>query len=296
MRKVTKAVFPVAGLGTRFLPATKAMPKELLPIIDKPIIQYAVEEAIAAGITDMIFVTGRTKRAIEDHFDRNPELEASLGAKGKDDVREMVRSIIPEGINCVFVRQPEALGLGHAVLCAAPVVGNEPFAVLLADDFMTGDLLPTEALCAAYGEHGRSVISVSQVPDSEVSKYGIISTSKNDAGALKSVTGIIEKPSQEDTPSNLASIGRYVFNSEIFDVLREQQPGHGGEIQLADAINTLAEKGAVLAQCITGTRYDCGSKFGYLEAIVDAALAHDEYSERFRELLMQRISHREAAE
>ncbi|MCK4862154.1 MAG: UTP--glucose-1-phosphate uridylyltransferase GalU [Rhodobacteraceae bacterium] len=296
MRKVTKAVFPVAGLGTRFLPATKAMPKELLPIIDKPIIQYAVEEAIAAGITDMIFVTGRTKRAIEDHFDRNPELEASLGAKGKDDVREMVRSIIPEGINCVFVRQPEALGLGHAVLCAAPVVGDEPFAVLLADDFMAGELLPTEALCAAYGEHGRSVISVSQVPGSEVSKYGIISTSNNDAGALKAVTGIVEKPEQENAPSNLASIGRYVFSSEIFEILRDQQPGHGGEIQLADAINTLAEKGRVLAQCITGARYDCGSKFGYLEAIVDAALAHDEYSERFREMLIQRISRREAAE
>jgi len=158
MRKITKAVFPVAGLGTRFLPATKAMPKELLPIIDKPIIQYAVEEAVAAGITDMIFVTGRTKRAIEDHFDRNLELEASLEAKGKDDMREMVRSIIPDGVNCVFVRQSEALGLGHAVLCAAPVVGEEPFAVLLADDFMTGDTLPTEALCDAFNAHGKSVI------------------------------------------------------------------------------------------------------------------------------------------
>ena len=208
MRKITKAVFPVAGLGTRFLPATKAMPKELLPIIDKPIIQYAVEEAIAAGITDMIFVTGRTKRAIEDHFDRNPELEASLAAKGKNDVRDMVRGIIPEGINCIFVRQPEALGLGHAVLCAAPVVGDEPFAVLLADDFMTGEVLPTEALCAAYAKHGCSVISVSKVADRDVSKYGIISTSDKDAGDLKLITGIVEKPSLEDAPSNLASIGR----------------------------------------------------------------------------------------
>ena len=202
----------------------------------------------------------------------------------------MVRSIIPEGINCVFVRQPEALGLGHAVLCAAPVVGNEPFAVLLADDFMTGDLLPTEALCDAYVEHGRSVISVSQVPDSEVSKYGIISTPDNDVGALKAITGIVEKPEQEDAPSNLASIGRYVFSAEIFEILREQPPGHGGEIQLADAINTLAEKGEVLSQCIAGTRFDCGSKFGYLEAIVDAALAHDEYSKLFRELLVRRVS------
>ena len=296
MRKVRKAVFPVAGLGTRFLPATKAMPKELLPIIDKPIIQYAVEEAIAAGINDMIFVTGRTKRAIEEHFDRNPELEASLGAKGKDDVREMVRSIIPEGINCVFVRQPEALGLGHAVLCAAPVVGNEPFAVILADDFMTGDTLPTEALCKAYRKRKRSVISVLQVPDSEVSKYGIISTASAEPGPLKTVLGIVEKPEQADAQSNLASIGRYVFSPRIFDVLRDQQPGHGGEIQLADAINTLAEEGLVLAQCIMGTRYDCGSKFGYLEAIVDAALAHDDYSERFREMLLQRLSHREASE
>lgn len=296
MRKVTKAVFPVAGLGTRFLPATKAMPKELLPIIDKPIIQYAVEEAIAAGITDMIFVTGRTKRAIEDHFDRNPELEDALGAKGKDDVRDMVRSIIPEGVNCIFVRQPEALGLGHAVLCAAPVVGNEPFAVLLADDFMRGDVLPTETLCQAYEKHGGSVISVSEVPDDQVSNYGIISTPDMSTTDLLSVTGIVEKPAMEDAPSNQASIGRYVFDSEIFTVLQDQKPGHGGEIQLADAINTLAKRGAVLAQCVKGRRYDCGSKFGYLEAIVDTALAHEEYSERFRELLIQRLSHREAAE
>lgn len=296
MRKVKKAVFPVAGLGTRFLPATKAMPKELLPIIDKPIIQYAVEEAIAAGITDMIFVTGRTKRAIEDHFDSNLELETALAAKGKDDVRDMARSIIPEGVNCIFVRQPEALGLGHAVLCAAPVVGDEPFAVLLADDFMRGDVLPTEALCQAYEKHSCSVISVSEVPDDQVSNYGIISASDMSTTNLLSVTGIVEKPALEDAPSNLASIGRYVFEPEIFTVLRGQEPGHGGEIQLADAINTLAERGAVLAQSIEGARYDCGSKFGYLEAIVDTALAHEEYSERFRDLLMQKVSSREAAE
>ncbi len=288
MRKVTRAVFPVAGLGTRFLPATKAMPKELLPIIDKPIIQYAVEEAIAAGITDLVFITGRTKRAIEDHFDRNLELEAALEAKGKDDILELVRGIIPSGVNCVFIRQPEALGLGHAVLCAAPVVGNEPFAVLLADDFMTGDVLPTEALCDAYAERGRSVISVSEVPGSEVSKYGIISTSGT-VGGLMEVTGIIEKPALSDAPSNLASVGRYVFGAEIFDVLRGQRPGFGGEIQLADAINTLAERGDVLAQRLTGRRYDCGSKFGYLEAIVDAALEHDEYAERFRGLMKDRL-------
>lgn len=296
MRKVTKAVFPVAGLGTRFLPATKAMPKELLPIIDKPIIQYAVEEAIAAGITDLVFVTGRTKRAIEDHFDRNLELEASLEAKGKDDIVEMVRSIIPESVNCVFVHQPEALGLGHAVLCAAPVIGNEPFAVLLADDFMRGDVLPIEALCQAYEKYGSSVISVSRVADEEVSKYGIISTSEKGADGLQKVAGIVEKPAQEKAPSNLASIGRYVFEPEIFDILRDQKAGHGGEIQLADAINTLAGRGAVLAQCIQGIRYDCGSKFGYLEAIVDTTMAHGEYSEKFRDLLMQRLSLQEAAE
>jgi UTP--glucose-1-phosphate uridylyltransferase len=295
MKKVTKAVFPVAGLGTRFLPATKAMPKELLPIIDKPIIQYAVEEAIAAGITDLVFVTGRTKRAIEDHFDVNLELEAALGGKGKDDIREMVRNIIPQGVNCVFVRQAEPLGLGHAVLCAAPVIGDEPFAVLLADDFMRGDVLPTDALCQAYTEHGGSVISVSSVAISEVSKYGIISTSDDSTGELQRITGIVEKPAQETAPSNLASIGRYVFEAEIFDILRNQEAGHGGEIQLADAINTLAERGRVLAQCIQGARYDCGSKFGYLKAIVDTALAHDEYAEPFRELLLQRVARQEAA-
>lgn len=272
------------------------MPKELLPIIDKPIIQYAVEEAIAAGITDLVFVTGRTKRAIEDHFDRNLELEASLEAKGKDDVRDMVRNIIPKGVNCVFVRQPEALGLGHAVLCAAPVIGNEPFAVLLADDFMRGDVLPTEALCKAYEEHGSSVISVSHVADEEVSKYGIISTSEEGANGLQRVAGIVEKPAQDEAPSNLASIGRYVFEPEIFNILKNQKAGHGGEIQLADAINTLAKRRTVFAQCIQGARYDCGSKFGYLEAIVDTALEHEDYSEKFRDLLMQRLSLQDAAE
>jgi UTP--glucose-1-phosphate uridylyltransferase len=296
MQKVTKAVFPVAGLGTRFLPATKAMPKELLPIIDKPIIQYAVEEAIAAGITDLVFVTGRTKRAIEDHFDRNLELEASLEAKGKDDVLDMVRSIIPIGVNCVFVRQPEALGLGHAVLCAAPVIGDASFAVLLADDFMTGDILPTEALCKVYQEHGKSVISLSEVPDSEVSKHGIVSTPNNTTNAIKTITSIVEKPAKKDVTSNLASIGRYVFSADIFDILRDQSPGFGGEIQLADAINTLAGQGRVLGQCIEGARYDCGSKFGYLEAIVDAALAHDEYSERFRALLEFKTARCDVAE
>jgi UTP--glucose-1-phosphate uridylyltransferase len=296
VRKVTKAVFPVAGLGTRFLPATKAMPKELLPIIDKPIIQYAVEEAIAAGITDLIFVTGRTKRAIEDHFDSNLELEASLEAKGKGDMRDMVRNIIPKGVNCVFVRQPEALGLGHAVLCAAPVIGDEPFAVLLADDFMRGDVLPTKALCQAYLEHQTSVIAVSRVAEDEVSKYGIISAIDAGVSGLQKIASIVEKPALDKAPSNLASIGRYVFEPEIFDILRGQKSGHGGEIQLADAINTLAGQKTILAQHIQGVRYDCGSKFGYLEAIVDTALAHKEYAERFRELLVKRVLRQDEAE
>lgn len=217
VRKVTKAVFPVAGLGTRFLPATKAMPKELLLIIDKPIIQYAVEEAIAAGITDLIFVTSRTKRAIEDHFDRNLELEASLEAKGKDDMREMVRNIIIKGVNCVFVRLPDALGLGHAVLCAAPVIGDEPFSVILADDFMRGDVLPTKALCQAYLEHQTSVIAVSRVDDDEISKYGIISAIDASASGLQKIVSIVEKPALDKAPSNLASIGRYVFEPAIFE-------------------------------------------------------------------------------
>jgi UTP--glucose-1-phosphate uridylyltransferase len=290
MQKVTKAVFPVAGLGTRFLPATKAMPKELLPIIDKPIIQYAVEEAIAAGITDLVFVTGRTKRAIEDHFDRNLELETSLEAKGKNDVIHMVKNIIPAGVNCVFVRQSEALGLGHAVLCAAPVVGNEPFAVLLADDFMRGDFLPTEALVNSYAEVGHSVISITQVAQEDVSKYGIISTSAHQNRSLLPVNGIVEKPDILKAPSNFASIGRYVFDPAIFEILRSQEPGFGGEIQLADAINTLAEQGLVVALRLEATHYDCGSKFGYLEAIVDAALEHEEIAARFLALMLDRVT------
>ena len=296
MYHVTKAVFPVAGLGTRFLPATKAMPKELLPIIDTPIIQLAVEEAIGAGITELVFVTGRTKRAIEDHFDRNPELEAALQAKGKGDLYDMVRAIVPDGVNCIFVRQPEALGLGHAVLCAAPVIGEAPFVVLLADDVMVGDPLPTASLMAAYAKTGRSVISVAQVPAHSVSDYGIISTTGSECGGLLVVSGIIEKPRPDRAPSNFASIGRYVFGAEIFAILRRQPAGYGGEIQLSDAINTLAISAGVDAHCFAGRRYDCGSKFGYLEAIVDAALAHPDYGDQFFELLRQRVGARAAAE
>lgn len=276
---IRKAVFPVAGLGTRFLPATKAMPKELLPIIDKPIIQYAVEEAVSAGITDLIFVTGRTKRAIEDHFDANPELERALRDKGKDDVADMIRNIVPEGVRCIFVRQSEALGLGHAVLCAEPAVGHEPFAVLLADDVMRG-ALPTQSLLDAYSVAPGTILSVMEVAASEAQNYGIVCP-----GPGGSVAGLVEKPKFGTEPSNLASIGRYVLEPEIFDILKAQPPGHGGEIQLADAINTRAAGGHVRAVTLTGQRYDCGSKMGYLEAVMDFALEHPDYAERFGALV-----------
>jgi UTP--glucose-1-phosphate uridylyltransferase len=284
MASITKAVFPVAGLGTRFLPATKAMPKELLPIIDKPIIQYAVEEAIAAGITELVFVTGRTKRAIEDHFDLNPELERELHEKGKDDLAAAIHSIIPDHVNCIFIRQPRALGLGHAVLCAAPVLGRDPFAVLLADDVVKGTRSPTADLIAAFERTGCTQLSVMQVAQADVSKYGIILPGDTPC----SVAGLVEKPQLKDAPSSLASIGRYVLEPEILDILADTPPGAGGEIQLADAINLRASQGRVNAVPLTGTRYDCGSKFGYLEAIVDFALDHAEYGLPFSALIAQR--------
>ncbi len=285
MNKITKAVFPVAGLGTRFLPATKAMPKELLPIIDKPIIQYAVEEAVAAGITDLVFVTGRTKRAIEDHFDANPELERELRDKGKDDVADMISEIVPSGVNCIFIRQHRALGLGHAVLCAESVIGPEPFMVLLADDVVRGGVSPTKALVEAYEKSGKSQLSVMTVPQEEASKYGMVVPGE-DAG---SVAGLIEKPEPEDAPSLQASIGRYALEPGIFALLRDQAPGAGGEIQLADAINRLAQAGRVECVPLQGARYDCGSKFGYLEAIVNFALDNLEFRDRFGAMLAERL-------
>jgi len=284
--RVRKAVFPVAGLGTRFLPATKAMPKELLPIIDKPIIQYAVEEAVAAGITDLIFVTGRTKRAIEDHFDANPELERALREKGQDAVADMVRNIVPEGVRCIFLRQPEALGLGHAVLCAEPAVGGEPFVVLLADDVMRGDL-PTARLVEAYAQNPGTLLSVMEVSRAEARRYGIVRPGEGDR-----VAGLVEKPAPGTEPSLMASIGRYVLEPEIFDILSAQPPGYGGEIQLADAINTRAAQGHVRALTLQGQRYDCGSKMGYLEAVLDFALDHPEFGEPFGELVDRKAKQR----
>lgn len=289
MSSITKAVFPVAGFGTRFLPATKAMPKELLPIIDKPIVQYAVEEAIKAGITELVFVTGRNKRAVGDHFDANLELESQLVAKGKSELRDMVRNIVPEGVSCIFVRQPEPLGLGHAVLCAAPAVGNNPFVVLLADDLMQGSYLPTEALVDAYNKHPHTILSVSEVADEDVSKYGILKPGETRHEGMIGVAGLVEKPSLADAPSRMASFGRYVFTPEIFAILRTLAPGAGGEIQLADAIDHLAKEGKVSAILNSATRYDCGDKFGYLTAIVDVALNNPVYGVQFLALLRDRL-------
>jgi UTP--glucose-1-phosphate uridylyltransferase len=264
MQKIRKAVFPVAGLGTRFLPATKAMPKELLPIIDKPLIQYAVEEAVAAGIDTLIFITGRNKRAIEDHFDNNQELEMALRSKGKNKTADMVKSILPPGVECIFVRQAEQLGLGNAILCAERVVGNDPFAVLLADDFLTleGNGV-TGDLVASFEKSGKTQVSIMEVNGPDISRYGVIVPDKQPG----LIAGLIEKPKKEHAPSNLASIGRYVLTHDIFDLLRNQSVGSGGEIQLADAINTQALNRNVEAVLLNGKRFDCGSKEGYVEAI-----------------------------
>ena len=268
MQKLRKAVFPVAGFGTRFLPATKAMPKELMPIIDKPLIQYAAEEAIAAGIDTLIFVTGRNKRAIEDHFDNNQELEMALRAKGKNDQAEMVKNILPEGVECIFMRQPEQLGLGHAVLCAERAVGNDPFAVLLADDFIIYEGAGTTAdLVRSFEASSKTQLSVMEVNGPDISKYGVVLPGV-EPGA---VAGLVEKPDQGKAPSNSASIGRYVLTPDIFDIIRNQSVGTNEEIQLADAINVQAANNAVEAVTLNGLRFDCGSVQGYLDAIKHVA-------------------------
>jgi UTP--glucose-1-phosphate uridylyltransferase len=262
-RKIKKAVFPVAGFGTRFLPATKAMPKELLPVVDKPLIQYAAEEAIAAGIDTLIFVTGRNKRAIEDHFDVNKELELILRSSGKDAQADMVHNILPPHVECIFVRQAEQLGLGHAVLCAERAVAGEPFAVLLADDFLT-DYVPgvTADLVDAFEKTGNSQISIMPVDEENISQYGVIVPLADGSG----VTGLVEKPIQDEAPSNLASVGRYVLSSDIFDTLRNLPIGSGGEIQLTDALNLQAQNGLLEAIQLKGKRFDCGSVEGFMSA------------------------------
>lgn len=283
MKKVTKAVFPVAGMGSRFLPATKASPKEMMPIVDKPLIQYAVEEAVAAGITDMIFITGRNKRAIEDHFDKAYELETELTQRGKTALLAIIHSIIPKEVNCIYIRQPEALGLGHAILCARPVVQDEPFAIILADELIDGDPGATAQMVKLYERTQGSVLGVQNVPRDQTGSYGIVEV--KDENGLQRMTGIVEKPSPDKAPSTLAAIGRYVLSPRIFDYLATTTPGAGGEIQLTDGIARLLQDEKVYAHSIEGMRYDCGSKLGYLKATVGLGVKHDEAGADFREWL-----------
>lgn len=284
-KTVKKAVFPVAGLGTRFLPATKANPKEMLPVVDKPLIQYAVEEALAAGIEELVFVTSSAKRAIEDHFDKNYELEAELEKKGKDELLKLVRAIVPANVSCVYTRQPEALGLGHAVLCARSVIGNDPFAILLADDLIDdGERGVIQQMVTIFEQHRCSVLGVEEVPRDETDKYGIVSASELDP-ELSQVASIVEKPSPDTAPSNLAVVGRYILTPRIFELLEATESGAGGEIQLTDAISKLLDEERVLAYRFSGKRYDCGSKLGYLQATVEFALKHPELKHNFSHYL-----------
>jgi UTP--glucose-1-phosphate uridylyltransferase len=284
MASLVKALFPVAGLGTRFLPATKASPKEMLPVVDKPLIQYAAEEAIAAGINELIFVTGRNKRPIEDHFDKAYELEVELERRGKRDLLEMVRRIIPDRVTCVYTRQPEALGLGHAVLCAKSVIGSDPFAVVLADELINGQPSALEQLAALHAEHGCTVLGVQRVSPEQTVHYGIVQ-GEQIGERLYRVGAIVEKPRPEQAPSNLAVVGRYILTPRIFSLLESLPQGSGGEIQLTDGIAALLAHEPVLACELTGRRYDCGSKLGYLQATVEYALLHPELSEPFRRYL-----------
>lgn len=289
MQKITKAVFPVAGMGTRFLPATKASPKEMMPVVDKPLIQFAVEEAVAAGVTDMIFVTGRSKRAIEDHFDKAYELETELELRGKNQLLEALRNVLPKNINCIYIRQAEALGLGHAVLCAKPVVGNEPFAVLLADDLLAGDPPVMRQMVDAYNFYNCSLLGVQDVAREDTASYGIVA-SRPMAERLEQVSAIVEKPKPEEAPSTLGVVGRYILTPRIFHHLENANPGSGGEIQLTDGIAALLSEQQVLACRYKGVRYDCGSKIGYLRAMVEFGLTHPEVGAEFRAYLDSRSS------
>ena len=285
--KLKKAVFPVAGLGSRFLPVTKASPKEMLPIVDEPLIQYAVEEAAAAGITEMIFVTGRNKRAIEDHFDKAYELETELERKNKDVMLEMVRSVLPEGVRCIYIRQAEPLGLGHAVLCAQPVVGDDPFAVLLADDLIDAQPPAMSRMGEIFTQTGSSLLGVEEVPREQTQSYGIVTIDKMQGDTAR-IHSIVEKPKPAAAPSNLGVVGRYVLTPRIFDLLAEVVPGAGGEIQLTDAISALLVHERVLAVRLPGRRYDCGSKLGYLQATLEYGLRHPETGDEFARYLKSR--------
>jgi len=284
-KTIRKAVFPVAGLGTRFLPATKASPKEMLPIVDKPLIQYAAEEAISAGIEQLIFVTSASKRAIEDHFDKNQELENSLQSLGKQKLLATIQDIVPKGVSCIYIRQPEPLGLGHAVLCAKPIVGDEPFAVILADDLIDGE----ESSCLAqmvslYEKQKNSILAVEEIAPSETKKYGVVSPEPLYSGVSK-VKAVVEKPAPDKAPSNLAIVGRYLLSPMIFTYLEKTRRGAGNEIQLTDAIGELLKNESVLAYQFRGTRYDCGSKLGYLTATIDYALRHRDIGKSFKKHL-----------
>lgn len=284
--RIRKAVFPVAGMGTRFLPATKASAKEMLPVVDKPLIQYAVQEAVSAGAQELIFITGRSKNSIMDHFDKAYELEAELAAKGKQKLLETVQEVLPPGVTCIFIRQAEALGLGHAVLCAAPAVGDEDFSVILADDLIDGNLRPCLAqMQRVYQEYGTSVIATQRVPKSEISGYGVVDV-KPVGDNLGEIRRIVEKPKVEDAPSDLAVVGRYILTPRIFKLLERTPRGAGGEIQLTDAISMLIQEQTVLSYQFDGTRYDCGSKLGYLKANVEFGLKHPELADDFRKYLV----------
>jgi len=283
--KIETAVFPVAGRGTRFLPATKASPKEMLPIVDKPLIQYAAEEALSAGAKKLVFITGSSKRAIEDHFDSDPELEEALEAQGKHDLLKALKEIVPSWASCIYIRQPSPLGLGHAVLCARPVVGNQPFFIHLADDLIDASVPCLKQMATVYEERQASVLGVETVPMQETDKYGIVAT-EDRSGRLSKVKQIVEKPRPQNAPSNLAVVGRYVLSGTIFDKLERTGRGAGGEIQLTDAIADLLMDEAVYAYEFEGKRYDCGSKIGYLQATVEYGLKHDVLGDKFSQYLV----------
>ena len=290
MGRITKAVFPVAGFGSRFLPATKASPKEMMPIVDKPLIQYAVEEAVAAGLTDMVFITGRQKRAIEDHFDKAYEIESELASRGKTELLNLVQDIIPRHVNCIYIRQSEQLGLGHAVLCARPVLEGEPFAVILADDLVDAPTPVMRQMVDVFEREHASVLGVQEVPRDQTASYGIV-IAESFRARLEKVKGIVEKPKPADAPSNLAVIGRYVLTPAIFDHLARVRPGAGGEIQLTDAIAALLAEERVLAYRFEGVRYDCGSKLGYLQAMVALGVRHPEVGRAFSAFLKEFAGH-----
>lgn len=286
--KVRKAVFPVAGMGSRFLPATKASPKEMMPVVDKPLIQYAVEEAVEAGITEMIFVTGRTKRSIADHFDKAYELEHQLEQRGKKKLLEIAQKVVPEGVSCTYIRQNEALGLGHAVAVTSHLVGDEPFAVILADDLIHHKKGAVKQMVEVFDYYKSSVIAVQKVEGPEISSYGVISGNKQ-SDHVHLIDNIVEKPAFEDAPSDMGVTGRYIFTPQIFDHIADLKPGTGGELQLTDAIQTLSKVEQVLAYEYQGIRYDCGSKLGLLKANIELGLEHSEIGDELRQYLANEL-------